>query len=124
MAYEDLIMAYIGVAILIGLAAYVYFAIALMTIAQKLGNDKPWLAWIPIGNLYLLTELAQVPWWSMFAFLLVFVPFIGSIGFMVVQGWWWWKISENRGHPSWFGILMVIIPVNFVIVGLLAWKDA
>ena len=37
---------------------YVYFAFAFMTIAKKLGYDKPWLAWIPIANIFLFPILA------------------------------------------------------------------
>ena len=42
-----------GVMPLISLAIYVFTALSLYTIAQKRGIACPWLAWIPVANLWL-----------------------------------------------------------------------
>ena len=100
---------------------YIYMALALMAIAKRTGTPNGWLAWIPIANFYLMADIAKVPWWTMFAFLLVFVPFVGGPAFLAVTIWWWWKIAEARGKPGWWGILMLIPIVNLVVMGMLAW---
>jgi hypothetical protein len=42
------------VLLVIGIAAYVLTSLALYTMAQKRGIANPWLAWVPIANLYIL----------------------------------------------------------------------
>ena len=64
MAYGPMGFAALGAAMLvwaliIGIALYVYYAFALMTIARKLKYDKGWLAWIPIVQLVLFPILAK-----------------------------------------------------------------
>lgn len=51
----------IGMMITMGLAiaCFVFEAIAFQTIAQNRGYDKPWLAWIPYGNVYLKGAIAD-----------------------------------------------------------------
>lgn len=39
---------------LVNIAVYVFTALALYTIAQRRGIHRPWLAWIPVVNVYLL----------------------------------------------------------------------
>jgi uncharacterized membrane protein len=103
------------------LALYIYTSVVLMVIAQKTKTKNAWLAWIPIANLYLMTQVAKVPWWTFFAFLLPMIPIIGSLGFMAVMVWWWWMIAERRGFPNWYGILMLVPVVNLVFMGIIAW---
>ena len=45
--------------VLIGVATYVLTAMALYTIAQRRGLNNPWLAWIPVVNLWLLGSLSD-----------------------------------------------------------------
>ncbi len=103
------------------LVLYVYGAICLMKIAGKTRTPNGWLAFIPIANLYLITQVAGVAWWTMFAFLLSFIPAVGSIAFMVVVVWWWWKICENVRKPGWWSLLMLIPIVNLIVLGILAF---
>ena len=62
--------------IFIGTFSYIYTALALMTIAQKTKTKNPWLAWIPIANLYLMTQIGKVPWWTILFLILSFFPFL------------------------------------------------
>ena len=41
----------------IGVAAYVLNAVGLYTMAKKRGIESPWLAWLPVGNQYILGAL-------------------------------------------------------------------
>ncbi len=110
----------------IGIALYVYYAWAWMTIAKKLKYEKAWLAWIPIANLFLIPILAEKDWpWGF-----IFIVPIANIVFYIM---WTWKIFEKRKYPGWLSlvILLSFIPMlsaiagiaNLVIVGLVAWKD-
>ena len=101
-------------------AVYVYIAMAVMTIAKRTKTKKAWLAWIPIANLYLLTQIAGVSGWLTIIFLLGFIPFIGIL-VTIFGAWIWWKIAITRHRPGWWGILMVVPIVNLVMIGILAW---
>ena len=82
-----------------------------------------WLAWIPIANLYLITQIAEVPWWAIFGMLLGFIPIAGTLIILGLTAFWYWKISEKRDKPGWLGILMIIPIANLVAIGILAWSD-
>ena len=43
----------------IGVAAYILQALGLYTIAKRRGISKPWLAWIPVGNLWILGSISD-----------------------------------------------------------------
>lgn len=108
--------------IILMIAVYIFFALALMSIANKTKTKNAWLAWIPIANIYLMTQIAKLNGLWTLAILVSFIPILGSLVFMGVSVWWWWRIAERRNRPGWWGILMLIPIVNLIIVGLLAWK--
>lgn len=117
--------AFVIPALIIALVLYVYTSWTLMVIAQKTNTPNAWLAWIPIGNLYLMTQIAQVPWWTFLLIFLSWIPIIGSLGLMALVIWWWWKIAERRNRPGWWGLLIGLVPlVNLVMMGMLAWTEA
>jgi len=45
--------------VLFGIAMYVLSSIALYTIAERRGLNKPWLAWIPVINCWILGSLSD-----------------------------------------------------------------
>ena len=108
---------------LVLLAVYVYSSLTLMIIANKTKTKKAWLAWIPIANIYLMTQIAKVPWWTMLFLLLVWIPFAGYALAIGLTIWYWWNISEARNLPGWLGILMAVPTVNLIVMGIIAWKD-
>ena len=102
--------------VVIALAAYVYMALALSTIAKKTNTENPWLAWIPIVNIILMLNIAKKPlWWI----ILCLVPFVNIVIFILV----WMGIAEARNKPNWWGILMIIPVVGAIVPGYLAWAD-
>jgi len=113
-------------ALIIGIGIYVYTALAWMTIAKKLIHKYPWLAWIPIANLFLIAMLAKKKWTWGFIFL---VPIVNLV-FGII---WVWNIFVQRKYPGWLALLPIlgIIPFIgwiatigfFVVIGLVAWKD-
>jgi hypothetical protein len=109
---------------LIGIALYVFGALVLMTIAKKTNTPNGWLAWIPVGNIYLMTQIAGLSgWWTLIIFAAI-IPFVGVLAMCGVMIWLWWLIAEKRGRPGWWSILLLIPIVNFVIMGMLAWSEA
>lgn len=45
------------VALVIGIPLYILTSLGLMKLAQRRGIENPWLAWIPIANVYILGKL-------------------------------------------------------------------
>lgn len=104
------------IALLCGVAAYIYMALALQTIATKTMTANPWLAWVPIANLVLMLQVAKKPlWW----FLLFLVPVVNIVVSIMV----WMAVAEARQKPNWWGILTIVPVVNLVVPGYLAWSD-
>ena len=104
------------IAVLIGLAAYVYIALAVQTIAEKTNTENPWLAWIPIANLILLLNIAKKPIWWIVLFL---IPLVNIIIIIMI----WMGVAEARNKPSWWGVLMIVPLVSLIVPGYLAWAD-
>ena len=48
-----------GVMPLVGVAIYVFTALSLYTIARRRGISAPWLAWVPVANLWVLGSLSD-----------------------------------------------------------------
>lgn len=96
---------------------YVYMALALQTIAKKLGaTEKSWWAWIPIMNVLLMLELANKElWWIV----LLFIPVVNIVISVIV----WMAIAEARGKPSWWGIMMIVPVMNIIAPGYIAWSE-
>src|SRR5581483_5301697 len=104
------------VVLLIGLAAYVYIALAVPTIANKTHTENPWMAWIPIINIILLLNIAKKPIWWIVLFL---IPLVSLVMAIIV----WMGVAEARGKPSWWGILLIVPLVGMIVPGYLAWAD-
>lgn len=86
--------AFLFVLFAIGVVFYCLMAVGLMTMAKKRGIENPWLAWIPIGNYYILgqligtidfgdTKIENAPMVLLFGgigvILLLYVPVIGGL---------------------------------------------
>jgi hypothetical protein len=102
--------------VVLGLAGYVYFALATQTIANKTGTPNAWLAWIPIVSIFLMLDIAKKPmWW----FILFLIPLVNIVMAVIV----WMAIAEARNKPNWWGILTIVPVANLVVPGYLAWAD-
>lgn len=44
---------------LLGLLGYIFYALSLYTIAQRRGINNPWLAWIPMANIWILGSISD-----------------------------------------------------------------
>lgn len=100
----------------VGLAFYVYVALAVYTIANKTHTENAWMAWIPIVNVVLLLNIAKKPiWWI----ILFFIPLVSLVMAIIV----WMAVAEARGKPNWWGILLIVPLVGLIVPGYLAWAD-
>jgi hypothetical protein len=45
--------------VVMALVGYVYMAFALLTIANKMGTENAWFAWIPTLNVVLMIHIAR-----------------------------------------------------------------
>jgi|APSaa5957512622_1039677.scaffolds.fasta_scaffold53603_2 hypothetical protein len=99
---------------------YIYHALAWYSIAKKLKYKNPWLAWIPIANLFLIPILAKkkAVWGLMFL-----VP-IANIVFFII---WNWKIFKRRKQPGWFALAPIIPQIGGILyliaIGIVAWSN-
>ena len=106
------------------IAIYIYMALALMAIAKRTGTPNGWLAWIPIANVYLMLQIAGISGWWTLGILATFIPVVGTLAVVAGSVYVYWMISEKVGRPGWWGILMILPIVNFIILGMLAWGNA
>lgn len=113
--------AFLLVFLFLALVVYIYMAIALMAIAKKTKTPNGWLAFIPIANIYLMTQIGKVSGWWTPGILAGFIPLIGSLAIAALMVYLWWLIAEKVGKPGWWGILMLIPIVNLILIGILAW---
>lgn len=107
---------------LVFLAVYIFTAIALLYIAKRTGTPNGWFGFIPILNVYLITQIGGVSGWWTLSVLLPIVPIIGYLAMLGVMIFLFWKVAEKCGKPGWWGIIITVVPiVNLVLLGILAW---
>ena len=103
-----------AIMLMVILAVYAYFAFAQYKIAQKAGHSSPWMAWIPIANLFQLIDIAGKQW---FWILLLFVPFVNIICFAIL----WAEAAKRIGCSEVWGWLTILPFINFVSIGVMAF---
>jgi hypothetical protein len=79
---------------IVGIAVYIFFSLALYKIAQRRGVEMAWLAWIPVGQMYVIGLLVKkvnvssfeipkleivLPVGMLGVFILGFIPFLGQL---------------------------------------------
>ena len=125
-----LLAVFVGMMIVAGLmalAAHIYMGVCTYLIAQKTNTKHPWLAFLPVGNLWLMRKVSGCSGWyfwlALLGLILSFVPTIGwfalaaAVVCIVII---WMGIAEVRGQESWI-VLLILIPVaGFAIPAVLA----
>lgn len=114
---------FVLIGVILGIVLYLYSAYCLYHIAKKTNTENEWLAWIPLANIYLMVKIARLPVWLLLGFLLAPIPWLNLLTIVLI-GYIWWKIAEERRRPGWWGLLMIISPLNLIILWLLAFKEA
>jgi hypothetical protein len=117
MLIETMLVAFIA----IFLALYVYAGFAVMAIAKKTNTPRPWLAFVPIANVYLMAKIGDLSGWYTASLALALIPFIGGFITTATFAYIWWKIAEKLHKPGWWGMLILIPVVNMIMIGVMAW---
>jgi len=101
--------------IILEITFYIYFCLCLFLIAKKLDVPNPWMAWVPIVQIWTVVNCAGKPWWWI---ILLLVPIVNIIIGIIL----WMSITENLGKNKWLGLLMLLPVVNFIFIGILAFS--
>ncbi len=115
------ILAFGAIALVALLAIYLYVAFALMAMAKRTNTPNGWLAFIPIANVYLMTQIAGLSGWYTLGLLLGLIPVVGWIALSALFVFIFWKIAENLKRPGWWGLLQLVPVVNLIMIGVMAW---
>jgi hypothetical protein len=108
--------------LIFALALYVYTAYTLMKIGQRRKVKYAWLAWIPIGNLYVLVKAADKHGaWTLF-YLLGIIPVVGQILIAALTVFLFYRVAEKLKFNPLFSLLVLVPIGNLVLLGLLAWS--
>lgn len=92
----------------------VFEAICMWIVYKKLGVSG-WASIVPIYNIYVLFELANIPMWM---FILLFIPLINFYPMYLVYT----SLVDRLGKKRIYAILMLFIP--FIIYPILAFSKA
>ncbi len=107
------ILANLGVLLFVGFLLYLYLGITLMLIARKSNTPNAGLAFLPIGNLFLMCRIGRRPgWWV----LLLLIPLVNVVVFAMI----WMSIAEVRGKPIWTGAIAALPVIGLIVPVYLA----
>jgi hypothetical protein len=103
----------VGASYVIDIAIYFWFAVCLYIIAKKTNTPRPWLAWIPFANIYLMCKVAGKPgWWTAVFCLLLILSIPGAIASVLLP-----FMALAGELPAWF---MPALAVT-IVAGLATW---
>ena len=112
----------IAVLVVFWLAIYVYSSFCVMKMADRLGVENGWFAFIPLLNLWLLCQMGDRDN-SWFIIMLV-GAFCCGIVTMVMAIIIFMDIAERLGFENWWGILLIIPIFNYYVLYKLAFTEA
>ncbi|MFB8425186.1 hypothetical protein ACFC4S_24510 [Priestia megaterium] len=115
--------------IAIGLVGYILNAVALSTMAKNAGISKPWLAWIPVANVWIMGELVtdrlrgnggfKYIIITLIYILVCWIPIVNAIAgmaygiFSILVLYWLYEKYSNK--PVLHTVFSMIIPIYSVI---------
>lgn len=107
--------------ILLWIGLYIFGALCLMKMADRLGVENGWFAFIPFLNLWLLTEMGDRDS-SWFIIMLVF-SFCCGIVTAVMVILILMDVAEKLGFENYWGILLIIPIFNLYVAYKLAFTE-
>lgn len=107
------------ICIVIGLAGYIFGALALQKIGKEMGYENSWFAWVPIlSNIMLFKLGGQNP---NLLFLLL-IPGLGGLIISIFSLIALMNITEKRGYDKVLALLVLTGIGTYILLYLLAWK--
>jgi hypothetical protein len=104
---------------LVGVLFYIFSGWLLYRIGKKFNYDRPWFAWVPFANMYMIVGLSnRESNWFWIILITSFIPCINIVA-VVMMIMCFMDIAENCGKESWWGILIIIPIVGWVIMYML-----
>ncbi len=105
--------------LVIAIAAYLFFSACLYSIAKKLNVPSPFLAWIPLVQVWVFVVAAKGTDESPVLWIIgMILPVIG----FVVHAYLWICITENMEKNKWLGLLSIVPVANLVFMAWLAMQ--
>ncbi|MCP4703501.1 MAG: hypothetical protein GY865_02740 [candidate division Zixibacteria bacterium] len=105
-----------GLVLFLWVAFYFFFAFTQFKIAQKVGHESPWWAWVPILNFFQQIQMAGKEWYW---FLLCLVPVVNIFVIAAI----WMEIARNCRQSAAWGIMAIIPILNFIALPYLAFSS-
>ncbi len=94
-----------GVTLLVGIAAYVWYAVMLAKVFARLGTES-WKAWVPLLNEAEILRLGGVPPWSVVFYLVPVVQFYGLYLKAVAAS----RLNTHFGRGAGSTALAIVLP--------------
>jgi len=131
---------FIFIMLLVVLAGYVLTSLGLMTMAKNKGIENPWLAWIPIGNMWILGQIIVTVDFGgnkydnagmilavgcLASALLGAIPVIGqliSLAFLILSIMCLYKLYKMYSGDNAVMYLVLSIIFNAIAIGVILYK--
>ena len=95
---------------------YIVETLPVFIIARRCGHEYAWLAFVPLANLWLMCDMADMNVWFL---LILLLPYVNILFLAVV----WWRIAENTNKRGWIGLLMIVPLLNLLVWYYIAFVD-
>jgi len=106
-----------GLILFLWVALYFFFAFTQYKIAQKVGHQSTWWAWVPVLNFFQQIQMAGKEWYW---FLFCLIPVVNIFALAVI----WMEIARNCRQSAAWGIMAIIPFLNFIAFGYLAFSSS
>lgn len=110
------------VVILVGIASYVFSSFCIMKMADRLGVENGWFAFIPFLNIWLLCQMGDKD--NTWFIIMLIGAFCCGIVTAVMAIIIFMDIAERLGFENWWGILLIIPIFNYYVLYKLAFTEA
>ena len=100
-----ILLGILGFMCIIVFAIQIVMIISMWKVFTKCG-EKGWKSLIPIYNVYVMTQIAEVEWWYIFLFI---VPIVNIYAMYVIYN----NIAKKFGKSTGFTIGMIFLPIVF-----------
>jgi len=104
-----------GLVLFLWVALYFYFSFTQYKIAQKVGHESTWWAWVPILNFVQQIQMARKEWYW---FLFCLIPVVNIFVIAAI----WMEIAKNCRQSAAWGIMAIVPFLNFIALGYLAFS--